>query len=116
MSEPTEPTPPNRPGQLTPAQKAKALAFVKERWGESNACPFHPGPTRWVIDSTVGQLPGYAPDAPFGSSGLIFPVLVVTCQVCAFMVPLNAIMAGVIEPDPPEVRDKAGDPPVPEAK
>jgi hypothetical protein len=103
-----------KPGQMTQDQLQKALAFVTEHWGLLGNCPFH-GQTKWVLDVNLGHIPGYAPGAPFGSSGLTFPVLIVTCQVCGFIVPINAIKAGVVEADAPEVHESAGDLPDAEA-
>lgn len=105
-----EQSPENKPGQLTPDQLKTALAFVTEHWGLSTPCPFHHGPTKWVVDLNLGQIPGYAPNAALGLSGLTFPILVVTCQICGFVVPINAIRAGVVLPDAPEVHDKADAP------
>jgi hypothetical protein len=100
-----------KPGQLTQAQSDQAVAFLKERWGLTIPCPFHPAtPTKWVVDQNVGQIPGYAAAAALGLSGLTFPILIVTCQTCGFIVPINAIRAGVIEPDSAEVHEKADAP------
>jgi hypothetical protein len=100
---------PKEVGRLSPEQVQQALAWLEAKWGPNVPCPMHQGPTRWEVNPYFGQLPGYEATGFLSNSGRSFPAVIVTCTICAFMVPVNAIRAGIIPPDPPEVHEAAGE-------
>jgi hypothetical protein len=85
-------------GRLTDEGAQLALTWIGEKWLGSE-CPFHSQKTTWSINRTLGQFDGYRPSGSL--AGYVFPAVVVTCQVCGFMVPVNAIKMGVVVPDNP---------------
>jgi len=98
------------PGKLSPTQIEQAKAWLQTKWGPGfRPCPWHAEPNKWEINPYFGQVPGYDASALIAYSGRSFPALVITCTVCGFMVPINAIRAGVIPADPPEVHAAAGE-------
>ena len=50
------------------------------------------------MEPFLGQIIGYGGDNLIAVD-YTYPALVVTCSQCGFMVPLNAIKAGVVPPD-----------------
>src|SRR5437667_144103 len=87
-------------GKLTDEGARYAIDWVNTHWPEPRECPFHPGPTPWSVDRSLGSMPGYR---PVGFADYTFPVLLLKCGTCGFMAPLNAIQIGLIPADPESV-------------
>lgn len=83
-------------GRLSEAGQRRFFDYINAKW-ERKDCPFH-GVTNWEVNSNIGQMPGYKKD---GFANYTFPVIVMTCSICGFTVPINAIKAGIIPSDQP---------------
>lgn len=94
MGLPLQPSP--GPGTLTQPELDKAIAWLRAKWDQPIACPFHQGPTRWEVQDRLAQMHGYSREGALSLSEVTFPVIIVTCTTCGFMVPVNAIVAGVL--------------------
>jgi hypothetical protein len=92
---------PKKSAQLTDEQRTKAIAWLLEKWGNARPCPFHEGPTTWGLGQLIVGVPAFIPigGAPLAK---VYPCVVVTCNVCAYTVLLNAIPMGLVTPEEPE--------------
>jgi len=90
--------------KLTAGEIEKAKAWLEQRLA-NQPCPICTNPD-WLISNLFGFVPLYSAPPPggvgqiHGSSG--YPVLVFFCKRCGFVRMHNAIIAGVVEPDPPK--------------
>lgn len=83
-------------GTLTEQQKERFIAHLTKVWPQGlPPCPMG-HPTKWGVNPNVAQLPGFAHGGSLGMSGNTFPAVVMTCQTCFFMAPINAILAGLV--------------------
>lgn len=73
-------------------QRQRAEAWFAEHW-QGRKCPTCDGDT-WEIAANLGQIPNLLPFGPDG--GNTVPVLLVSCLTCGQVVPINAIIAGVL--------------------
>jgi hypothetical protein len=99
---------PDSQGKLSPEEKDVVVAWLNAHWS-NNGCPFH-GPTVWEVGDAIATSAfagtgGGLPGSGFVLGGLTYPLIVVTCQICAFTVLVNAIKLGIVkmapEPAPP---------------
>jgi len=90
--------------RLTTGEIEKAKAWFDQRQA-NQPCPTCTNPD-WFISDQFGFVPLYsAPSAGGGGqihAGTGYPTLVLFCKRCGFVRMHNAIMAGVIEADPPK--------------
>lgn len=85
-------------GNLTAEGRERALAWLRERWQPTPACPFHQGPTHWVMQDRLVRLDGFQPkNVVLG--GVNYPALLVSCATCGWMLSLSAIQVGVVKQD-----------------
>jgi hypothetical protein len=89
---------PDEHGVMSQDELDKAVEWVTKQWGADDYCPMHKGRTEWGVGPQMVQTVGYGPRALFGGS--TFPLIPVTCQICGYMVFVNAILAGLIHADP----------------
>ena len=86
---------------MTLEQSQKASAWLNAHWTNRN-CPLH-GPTLWQLDTWLAEVRAYAGGSLIvGGGQAIFPLLVVTCTKCGYVVFVNAIMAGIVESKSPD--------------
>jgi hypothetical protein len=104
MPDDPKPTP---VGTLTPEQQQKALAWLQARWGLGRGCPFHDTPTNWQIgDSMIQTLPFAGGGVVIG--GPTYPLFPVICMTCGHTVFINAVVAGIVEAQPPPAEPSSG--------
>jgi hypothetical protein len=93
--------------KLTQEELAKARAWVAEKCpqllAKSHGCPICGG-VEWRIDTRFGALPSY-------SSRImerVWPLFLLTCANCAYMIGFNAYVSGVKQrATSPEVKPQA---------
>lgn len=88
--------------KLTDEQHKKLTQYVATRWKAPFQCPYCKS-NSWDITREIFQL------TEFSKSGLVLggpvvPLAPVTCTSCGHTVLLNAIIAGVLEPDAQEAK------------
>jgi hypothetical protein len=67
----------------------RALAWLKEKWGDDHPCP-HCRTNVWNVGAKLVEL------NPWGSTSVL-PMLQVTCANCGNVVLIDAVLAGLIE-------------------
>jgi hypothetical protein len=82
---------------MTTEERERALAWVNRHW-TNKACPFH-GPTHWRVDETLAEVRTFGRGALIVGGG-VYPLVVVTCSICGYAVFVNALVAGVLQPEP----------------
>ena len=90
---------PDSEGKLTDLEKDRVIAWLSNRWNTPN-CPFH-GPTNWDLGDAVGTHPfagtgGGAPGSGVQFGGSTYPLVVLTCATCGYVVFINAITVGIV--------------------
>ena len=74
----------------------KLIAYLDHKWGHDRACPMC-GTTQWNIADRLFELMDFVPNT-LAVGGPVLPVAAVTCMNCANTVFVNAIRAGLWEP------------------
>ena len=81
----------------------KTISWLQEKWGDENHCPMC-GATSWVV-SSIGGLSEWVPKQGFRPDNA-YPVVPVHCGNCAFVALINAVAAGIVEPDESDAVDR----------
>lgn len=74
-------------------QRQRADTWFAEHW-QGRKCPTCDSDT-WEIAQNLGQIPNLLPFGLHG--GNTVPVLLIQCTTCGQVVPINAIIAGVLD-------------------
>jgi hypothetical protein len=112
---------PDFQGKLSAEEKLTVVHWLSDHW-KTPDCPFH-GHTTWEIGDVIGTHlfagpGGGAPGSGVQFGGPTYPLIVVTCGTCGYIVLLNAISLGIVkmgpageeptEPSAPDAPPKAG--------
>ena len=90
--------------KLTEAQHAKLNSFVQSKWKPPYTCSCC-GANNWNITQEVYQLTTFAGGAMI-VGGPIVPLAPVTCNNCGNTILLNALIAGIVDPQPKKEEKK----------
>jgi|CZKG01.1.fsa_nt_gi hypothetical protein len=98
---------------MDPAEQERADAWFRDKWRHGR-CPVCNANT-WDTLPKIGQIENLhdSPIPPFGGQPFPIygrvPVLLVGCQNCGYLVPINALVAGIRQPptqyDPEDGRE-----------
>jgi predicted nucleic-acid-binding Zn-ribbon protein len=89
-----------------PAEKqAEILAKIDAMWTASRGCPVC-GNTNWAVAPSMAQLVEFNPKRIL-LGGRVKPVVTVECSKCGYVVLMNAIALGLV--DPAEEASKSAD-------
>lgn len=96
---------PDYQGKLSPEEEQALTRWIGTHWKNAN-CPFH-GPTRWEIGWATATQPyagaaGGAPGTGAVLGGAAFPLALLTCAECGYVVFINLIKADVATIPQPE--------------
>ena len=94
---------PDIQGKLEPDEKDAILKWLESHWTTLD-CPFH-GVTTWTVGDVTGTHPfagrgGGAPGSGPQFGGPSYPLIVVTCDICGYVVLVNAISVGIVKMAP----------------
>jgi hypothetical protein len=94
---------PDHEGKLSDLEKDRVVTWLSDHWKNAN-CPFH-GSTQWEIGWAVGTQPFVGPGGGEPGSGPVvggssFPLALLTCAQCGFVVQINLIKVGLITMPP----------------
>jgi hypothetical protein len=107
---------PDNQGKLSPEEDKALTQWIIDHW-KTVSCPFH-GPTHWEIGWATATQPYAAalgmPGTGTVLGGAAFPLALLTCAECGYVVFINLIKAGIAtmprpepQPSPPTTSDPA---------
>lgn len=94
--------------KFTETEIAKIVSFLKEKWG-GRICPLCQS-GGWIVQDSCFQLMTYN-SGGIVLGGPVIPVIPVTCNNCSNTVLINAILAGVVNPNDKPSTESAEDKP-----
>jgi hypothetical protein len=77
---------------------ARIVEYLKEKWEGTPRCPFCHHDS-WLVSDKVFELREYHGGTLVVGGVSLVPVIPVTCSHCAYVVFVNALVAGLV-PDP----------------
>jgi hypothetical protein len=103
---PSGPTPPDPRAAESLRQQQAAIEWLEQKWTTPKTCPicmsnsWQTSPVQQLLQFTGGGLV---------IGGPVVPVFLVVCNVCGYTLAFNAILSGVVKPEPPQT-PRAGEP------
>ncbi len=99
---------PDNQGKLSPEEEKGLTQWISDHWKTAN-CPFH-GPTHWELGWATATQAYAGPTGGMPGTGAVvggaaFPLALLTCEQCGYVVFINLIkadIATITRPEPPE--------------
>lgn len=89
--------------KLTSEQNEKLASFIKSNW-KSSTC-FCCRSNNWNVAQEVFQVTEFS-QGNFIIGGPVIPLIPITCNQCGNTILLNALVAGIVSPNPIEKKEE----------
>lgn len=88
---------PDKQGNLSEAEQAKAKAWIARFWNNFQGCPIC-GRKEWQLAGNLVNLHIAYPDAALTVGGPVYPQALLICETCGYTMLFNAVMMGLAKP------------------
>ena len=88
---------PSPGGMLSDEEQNQAIAFLEKVWTQGRTCPID-GTDDWVLQDVLVHIPSFRPKGlVVGGKSLAFPLVVVVCKTCGYVMTFSAVRLGLVK-------------------